>query len=271
MVRYPAVAGSFYASRPDALRKQVEACFMSPIGPGSLPVRGNAERSIVGAVVPHAGLQYSGPVAAHVYSALAREKMPRTFIIVGPNHRGVGSGVAVAGEDFQTPLGVMRLDKEIASKIRGVAEEDRAAHAYEHSLEVQLPFLQYIFPEATVVPIAMGFQDLETAKVLAQEIKKAADGKDVVILASSDMSHYIPPAVAKKQDMRLVDKVLALDPEGVEEVIHKHDISACGYGPIMTMLMACGGKRAELLRYATSGDVAPMDEVVGYAGIVVRK
>jgi AmmeMemoRadiSam system protein B len=233
-------------------------------------MHGDAERSIVGAVVPHAGLQYSGPVAAHVYSALAKEKMPRAFIIIGPNHRGVGSGVAVAGEDFQTPFGVMRLDKEIASRIRGVAEEDRAAHAYEHSLEVQLPFLQYIFPEAMVVPIAMGFQDLETAKELAKEIRKAVEGKDVAILASSDMSHYISPAAAKKQDSKLIEKVLALDAKGVEDVIQRYDISACGYGPIMTMLLSCGGKKAELLRYATSGDVAPMDEVVGYAGIVIR-
>lgn len=269
-MRHPAVAGQFYSSRPEALRKQVEACFLSPLGPGSLPQKGNAERSIVGAVVPHAGLQYSGPVAAHVYAALAKEKAPRTFIIIGPNHRGMGAGVAVAADDFQTPLGVMRLDKEIAVKISGVAEVDREAHVYEHSIEVQMPFLQYLFPEAMVVPVAMGFQDHETAKELAQEISKAAKGKDAIILASSDLSHYIPAAKAKVLDGKVIAKVLALDALGVEDVVRSHGISACGYGPIMAMLMGCGGTRAELLRYATSGDVAPMDEVVGYAGIIVR-
>jgi AmmeMemoRadiSam system protein B len=270
-MRHAAVAGQFYSSRPDALRKQIEACFLSPIGPGSLPEKGNAERSVVGAVVPHAGLQYSGPVAAHVYSALAKERAPRTFIIIGPNHRGMGAGVAVATDDFQTPMGVLRLDREMAAKISGVAEPDREAHAYEHSIEVQMPFIQYLFPEAMAVPVAMGFQDYETAKELAKEMVKAAKGKDVVILASSDMSHYIPAAKAKSLDRKVIDKVLALDAKGVEEVIRLHDISACGYGPIMTMLMSCGGTSAELLRYATSGDVTPMDEVVGYAGIVVRK
>ncbi len=270
-MRQAAVAGQFYSSRPEALRKQIEACFLSPLGPGSLPEKGSAERSIVGAVVPHAGLQYSGPVAAHVYSALAKEKAPRTFIIIGPNHRGLGAGVAVATDDFQTPLGVMRLDREIAAKISGVAEADSEAHAHEHSIEVQMPFLQYLFPEAMVVPVAMGFQDHETAKELALEITKATKGKDVVLLASSDMSHYISAAKAKVLDGKVIEKILALDAKGVEEVIRQHDISACGYGPIMTMLMSCGGTRAELLRYATSGDVAPMDDVVGYAGVVVRK
>ena len=144
MVRYPAVAGQFYAGKEASLRREVEACFNSPIGPGHLPKLESGPRNIVGAVVPHAGLAYSGPVAAHVYAALAKDGFPGTFVIVGPNHNGIGAGVATTEEDFETPFGVVSIDQDIVSKLKGVVENDPVSHRFEHSIEVQLPFLQYI-------------------------------------------------------------------------------------------------------------------------------
>ncbi|QLH74763.1 MAG: MEMO1 family protein [Methanomassiliicoccales archaeon] len=272
MVRRPAVAGQFYSSRAASLRAEVEGCFLSPIGPGMLPKLAlNGPRRIVGAMVPHAGLMYSGPVAAHVYNAIASDGFPETFVIIGPNHHGVGKGVAVSTEDFETPLGEVKVDRELVSRLRGVVEQDRVAHMYEHSIEVQLPFLQYIRPDIKLVAISMGYQDHETAKELASSIRRAAEGKDIIVLASSDMSHYVPPSTAKGMDSKVIERILALDAKGVYDAVNRLGVSMCGYGPAMAMLMASDGSKAELLKYATSGDVTPMQQVVGYAGIVVYR
>jgi len=271
-MRYPAVAGRFYASKEKALRHEIEQSFTSRIGPGDVPVLKQGERgSIVGGVVPHAGYMFSGPVAAHVYSAIAKEGFPETFVIIGPNHHGVGPGIAMSSEDFLTPLGTMETDKELAKKLRGFVDDDPSAHQYEHSVEVQVPFIQYFSPKAKFLPICMGFQDFETAKELGARLRKACEGRDVIVLASSDFSHYVPPKFAERQDMAVIDRILALDAKGVEATVRGKDVSMCGYGPVMTMLEAVGGRSAQLLKYANSGDVQPMSEVVGYAGIIVRR
>ncbi|MCE5295907.1 MAG: AmmeMemoRadiSam system protein B [Euryarchaeota archaeon] len=272
MVRRAAVAGQFYSSRASGLKAEVEGCFLSPIGPGALPkLAVNGERTIVGALVPHAGLMYSGPVAAHVYSALASDGFPGTFVIIGPNHHGVGRGVAVSTEDFETPFGTVEVDRDVLSRLKGIVEPDKAAHVYEHSIEVQLPFLQYIRPDIRIVAISMGYQDYETAKELASSIRKATEGTDVCILASSDMSHYIPAPIAKGLDSKVLDRVVALDAKGVQDAVLRNEVSMCGYGPAMAMIMASGGSKAKLLKYATSGDVIPMDQVVGYAGVAIYR
>jgi AmmeMemoRadiSam system protein B len=152
-----------------------------------------------------------------------------------------------------------------------VVEIDRAAHLYEHSLEVQLPFLQYLSPEVKVVPVVMGQQDIIMARETARVLREACKGKDVMFMASSDLSHYVSPEVAKKRDGLVLDRLLALDPEGVMEVVEANDISMCGPGPVATMLLACGGKKARLLHYGNSGDVRPMGDVVGYAAAVVER
>jgi AmmeMemoRadiSam system protein B len=270
-MRYPAVAGRFYSSKGKVLREEIEECFKSKIGPGEVPTLGKGRGSIVGAVVPHAGYMFSGPVAAHVFAAIAREGFPETFVILGPNHHGIGSGVAMTSEDFTTPLGVIETDKELAKKLRGWVDEDPSAHQNEHSIEVQVPFIQYFSQETRFLPICMAFQDFETAKELGTRLRKACEGRDVIVLASSDFSHYVPPSYAEKQDRAVIDKILALDPQGVESTVVAKDVSMCGYGPVMAMLEAVEGKSAQLLKYATSGDVHPMSEVVGYAGIVVRR
>ena len=179
--------------------------------------------------------------------------------------------MATTEEDFETPFGVVSIDREIVSKLRGVVDNDPVSHRFEHSIEVQLPFLQYIKRDIKFVPISMGFQDYETAVETAKAIKKAVTGHDVCVIASTDFSHYIPPEKARQLDTKVIDKILALDPKGMYNMVTSNDVSMCGYGPVMAMLLSCGGKQARLLKYANSGDVHPMETVVGYAGIIVSK
>jgi len=270
--RHPAVAGQFYPGSEKQARAEIENAFRSPLGPGEIPeVASDGERSIVGAVVPHAGWMFSGPVAAHVYAALARDGFPETFIIIGPSHHGIGTPVAMTTEDFDTPLGTATVDREIAGRLGWLVADDPVPHRYEHSIEVQLPFLQYLAGDVQFVPIAMAAQDYETAAEVANELRAAIGAKDVVIIASSDFSHYIPAEAARQQDRAVIDQILAMNAPAIYDTVVRRDVSMCGYGPVMAMMLACGGKRAELLKYATSGDVSPMREVVGYAGMVVRR
>jgi len=174
-------------------------------------------------------------------------------------------------DDFSTPLGLCKVDQDMAKSLRPFVEEDPFAHSQEHSVEVQLPFLQYFKPDLKILPITMLFQDYETARELGSRIAKASEGKRVIVIASSDFSHYVPPQEAKRKDTSVIEKILKLDAKGVETAVMSQDVSMCGYGPVMAMLEAVKGKDAELLKYATSGDVTPMSEVVGYAGIVVTR
>jgi AmmeMemoRadiSam system protein B len=177
----------------------------------------------------------------------------------------------VTSEDFQTPLGKMQIDHEIVDKMDGVVVDDPMAHRYEHSIEVQIPFIQYFSEETKIVPIAMAAQDFETAKEVAEELKRAIDGKDVVIIASTDFSHYIPAPEARRLDQTVIDKILALDVEGIYDTVIRKDVSMCGYGPVMVMMLACDAKRASLLKYGNSGDITPMRDVVGYASLVLTR
>ncbi|MEW5937078.1 MAG: AmmeMemoRadiSam system protein B [Candidatus Thermoplasmatota archaeon] len=267
--RSPAVAGQFYSGTREGLIRQVEECFRHRIGPGALPPKSpeDGER-LRGGVAPHAGLMYSGPVAAHLYWEIARTGTPETYVIIGPNHSGYGSAVALSTMDFSTPLGVMRRDVELCGVLanNGVTEDD-VAHGFEHSLEVQLPFIQYINPNARIVALCMGDQSHRAAVKLGERIRKAAEGRHMMIIASTDFSHYVPPEDAKRLDSMAVEAILSHDTKQLDDVVHHHHISMCGYGPVMAMLEAVQPKGSKLLRYATSGDIAPMREVVGYAAI----
>ncbi len=271
-MRYPAVAGQFYPGERKELQIMLSQLFIHPLGPGEVPsLSPDGPRKIIGGVVPHAGYIFSGPVAAHFYAALAKDGFPDTFIIIGPNHYGIGSGVAVTLEDFITPLGRVQIDRELAKEIaREMVDIDDYAHRYEHSIEVQLPFLQFFKREIKFVPISMLIQEYEIAIELGKIIKDAIEGKDVVVIASSDFSHYLPRQDAYRKDALAIEKILKGDKRGLYDVIAKHNITMCGYGPITAMLTATGGK-ATLLKYATSGDVQPMQDVVGYAAIKVEK
>jgi AmmeMemoRadiSam system protein B len=271
-MRRPSVAGQFYAADETALRGQIEKCFMDPLGPGKLPKLTKGNRSILGGVVPHAGYMYSGAVAANLYGRLAEDGFPKTFVILGPSHTGRGSGLAVATDDFQTPLGIVHVDRELANEVRrDIVDEDAEAHRYEHSIEVQLPFLQYFSNDFKLLPICMGFQDYDSAVSLGNTLKGAIKGKDVVVIASTDLSHYVPKEVAKKKDAMVLDAIRAMDAKSLFKAVKENNISMCGYGPVIATMTACSGGTATLLKYATSGDVSPMSEVVGYAAVVIGK
>src|SRR6267143_1226316 len=272
-MRYPAVAGQFYERDPGALRKQIEGCYRHVIGPGSKPaIAKDRPRTLKGMVVPHAGYVYSGPVAAHAYAALARDGPPQSFVILGPNHTGLGAMMALGAHDWETPLGVTTYDADLGARLlKGPVSDDIIAHRHEHSIEVQLPFLQDLFREVTFAPICMGLQELKYAVEIGEIVREAIKGKDVVVLASTDFSHYIPKAEAARRDRKAIDKILASDVKGFYRTIQEEDVSMCGYGPVIAMMTAVAPAKPEFLKYASSGDVAPMDDVVGYGAIVMRR
>lgn len=265
-MRQPAVAGQFYPLRPEYLEKELKRCFEG------LEVR---ERNVLGAVCPHAGYTYSGKVAAHAYAALPKAD---TYVLFGPNHTGYGSPVSVSTETWKTPLGPVESDLELARGFLGsIADLEELGHMYEHSIEVQLPFLQYRFGRGfKILPICMGMQDEETALEvgnLAADLVSRS-GKKAVFIASSDFTHYQPAELARETDLDVIDAVLEMDVPSMYARLRRRNASICGYGPIAAMLTASkklGGSRASLLKYANSGDVSgDKDAVVGYAAIIVE-
>lgn len=275
-VRKPAVAGSFYPASKDALLQMIESCFMHSYGPQKKPPTDNVDGKIIGMVCPHAGYMYSGPVAAHSYYAASSMDID-LVIMIGPNHYGIGSGVATMKEGvWETPLGLVNVDSNAAesvAKVSGIVDFDDAAHSEDHCLEVQLPMLQYIYKQFRILPIIMWMQDKETAvdvgKAVAEIIK---DGKNVLLIASSDFTHYEPNEEAHRKDNELIKTILELDVNKYYAVLRRLEVSACGYGAIASVMIAAktlGAKRGELLKYATSGDVAgKKDSVVGYGSIL---
>ncbi|WP_135613142.1 MEMO1 family protein [Methanococcoides sp. AM1] len=264
-MRQPAVAGQFYPLSPKTLKKEVSRCF------NSIEV---TPRDVIGAVVPHAGYVYSGSVAANVYASLPKAD---TYIFFGPNHTGYGSPVAMSQDTWKNPLGEIETDKDIGKLLAGtIIDMDEVAHRYEHSIEVQIPFLQHRFGnDFKILPICMGMQDEETAVEVGQEVARAAkeSGKKVVFIASSDMSHYVPAEHAERVDHYLIEAILDMDVPELYRRRYEENISACGYGPISAMLSAAkeyGAKSTELIKYATSGEVSGDPNVVGYAGIIVE-
>ncbi len=260
MIRYPAVAGTFYPSDPIELRKIVLSLLAK--------VPEYPERDYVGAIVPHAGYVYSGPIAAHAYKALSKVE-GKPVVIVGPNHTGEGLPVSIFPEgEWVTPIGSVPVDAELAAEIRErseIAEFDPTAHIFEHSIEVQLPFLQSIYPAFSFVPITMLDQSYDAAKDLAKAIPD-----NVLFIASSDFSHYVPADVGKSLDMPIVESILHLDARGILEGVEK-GASPCGYGPMMALVEWAKrvGAKAELLAFGSSGDVTgDYSSVVDYAAIV---
>jgi hypothetical protein len=283
MEREPAVAGQFYEHSEAELRKEIEDCFLNKkFGAGKLPVvseNKDAERKIIGLVVPHAGYMYSGPIAANSYFHLANDGKPETFIIIGPNHSGFGSSVSIMDEGvWKTPLGKISIDSEVAKRIIAsskIVKEDVAAHIYEHSIEVQLPFLQYVYKKFQFVPICMLDQSYEVCEDLGNSIAKSVESKNAVIVASSDFTHFETNESAHKQDKKALDAIKKMDAEKFLDVVARENISICGYGPIATMLVAVeklNAKSCEIIKYATSGDITENDaSVVGYAAVKVMK
>jgi AmmeMemoRadiSam system protein B len=275
-VRRPAVAGQFYEADPTRLRRSIEECFLHPLGPQKIPPAPKTDEEIVGLVSPHAGYIYSGPIAAHGYYYASSLSTPELVVILGPNHWGVGSGVAtVSGGIWRTPLGDLEVSAEDAKalvKVSGIVDFSEEAHRREHSIEVQLPFLQYIFDSKfKILPISMLFQDRETAVEVGHAIAEIVKGRRCLIIASSDLTHYESQKEAERKDAAFINATLSLDVVKLYSVIQRLDISACGYGPVAALMTAANDlslKKAELLKYATSGDVTgDKSSVVGYASI----
>ncbi len=277
MKRNPAVAGTFYEAEADTLKKRIEWCFHHKLGPGKIPEIGD-ERRLKAAIAPHAGYIYSGPVAAHTYQAIAADGFPETFIILCPNHTGMGSGISMMPEgEWITPLGSVKIDEELATELLEASEIidiDESAHLGEHSCEVHLPFLQYFNQDFKIVPICMWMQDLETAKEIGNAITDASKGKDVLIIASTDFTHYEPAEVAYKNDQKVLEAIISLDENRMYERIYQYNVSMCGYGPVAASIIAArglGATRGRLLKYATSGDITgDSSSVVGYASVILE-
>lgn len=267
MKRTPAVAGQFYYGTAAKLAQQVER-FITPHA---------KKENVIGAVSPHAGLIYSGSVAGGVYSTI---EFPDTFVLIGPNHTGLGAQVSLMDSgEWEIPTGIFAIDEKLAHRIAvnaPLVKRDASAHMFEHSLEVQLPFIAHFSKRARIVPLLMMTASVEECKAVGEGIAGAvqAAGYHIVIVASTDMSHYVPENVAQRKDRMAIDRILALDPEGLYETVVKERISMCGYLPATTMLFAAkalGAESARLIHYTTSAEVSgDYDHVVGYAGIVLR-
>jgi len=275
-IRKPAVSGMFYAGTARELEEQIEWCYKHKLGPGAIP-RVNSEglREIVAIVAPHAGYYYSGPVAAHAYKELADDGIFDTAVILGPNHTGYGYPVSLwVGADWNTPLGEVEINKELGQRLLGqVIKADETAHIHEHSIEVQLPWLQHLYKKVKIVPITMLAQDIETAQTVGKAIAQAGD--NLIIVASSDFTHYEPHSVAMEKDSSVIEAIVALDEEALYERCESLNCTMCGYGPIASAIVAAKAmkaKRASLLKYATSGDTSgDFSQVVGYGSIVIKR
>lgn len=268
LLRHPAVAGRFYPGDPDDLRAEAESYLSQAEG---------AKVRAIGCIAPHAGYIYSGHVAGAVF---AKVEIPALCVVMCPNHTGMGVPLSIMSEGaWETPLGDVPIDHSFAQALKKEfpeLEEDTAAHRAEHAAEVELPFLQLRQAQLRFVPLALGTGRLEALQKLGRALATVVRGwnEPVLIVASSDMNHYESDAVTRVKDHMAIERILTLDPRGLHEVVTQQKISMCGYGPAVAMLTAArelGAKSAELVKYATSGDVSgDRQMVVGYAGIVVR-
>jgi len=267
MIRRPAVAGAFYEERPDRLLSQI----------GEFIQEDQEKEAALAAVVPHAGFFYSGKVAGAVYSRLL---FPQTFVILGPNHSGLGAGASImAYGEWDMPLGSVQINSKLAQSILTASrtlKDDHMGHMREHSIEVQLPFLQYFRKDFDIVPISLYSHEFAVCQDVGSAIAEALkdDPGQVTLLASTDMSHYVPQEVAESKDKLAIDAILNLDPKGLHETVLKNRISMCGFAPTTAALVAAkklGATSATLVRYMTSGDITrDYRQVVGYAGLLIK-
>ncbi len=282
MIRQPAVAGAFYPRDADNLRQLIESCFLDDSGAGFIPELNNFEGTDypINVMVPHAGYQYSGAVASHGYCKLVQNGFPEVFIIISPNHTGFGTEISVFNEgEWITPLGSVEVDNQFADEIisqSDIASADYSAHIREHSIEVQLPFLQYFSSDFKIVPITMGTQNFVTSSDLSRSISEAGKklGKSYAVIASTDLSHFNNQEKANKVDSFVLEDIEEMNEFKLFEEVVQYNITMCGYGPVMTTISiskAANKNKAEILAYRTSGDVTgDFTSVVGYASGVFK-
>lgn len=268
MIREPIVAGRFYPDSPSILKSQIKGYLDKEV----------KKRDVIGAVSPHAGYMYSGPVAGAVLSGI---ELKDTFIILGPNHSGKGQPFSIMTEgSWRTPLGEVEIDSHLGKEILETSrhlKEDAIAHLYEHSIEVQIPFLQYLKTDVKIVPIILSPAPAAVYKEIGQGIAAAIKKlkAKTVIIASSDMTHYETQESASIKDRAAIDTILALKEDELINRIKEMHITMCGYAPAVALIAAAkelGASKTELIRYQTSGDVSrDFSSVVGYAGILISK
>ena len=274
MIRKPVVAGQFYENDPQKLTQSIANCFVHKFGPGKKPPSLESQK-IYGIICPHAGYMYSGAPAAHAYHAISSQNIDLA-VIIGPNHWGIGSDIAtMCNGKWKTPLGMIEIDSDASSHFLNLTEnvkDDFFSHTRDHSLEVQIPMLQTIFPEKLkILPIIMKQQGIETAKEIGSAIADIAKTRKLTIIGSSDFTHYEENAFAYEQDKALIEPILKLDVEEFYNILKERKVSACGYGAIASTIVACktlGATKGILLSYSTSGDITGIkDSVVGYGSI----
>jgi len=271
------------------LKKEIERCFLK--GPGSIPSINPEKKKLIGVVVPHAGYMFSGHIAAYSFHRIAEEGFADIFFILGPNHTGIGSGVSIyPSGKWRTPLGEISIEENLVKKIAGgIIDIDETAHRYEHSIEVQLPFLQYIGNDKffSIIPICMGMQDIETSREIGEKIADIIreESRRIIIIASSDLSHEgfmygrTPPdninvdKYVRERDQLAIKEIKDLNPDDLINTVYKYGLSMCGYGPVASLLYAAkklGATKAELLKYGTSYEISADDNAcVGYSAFAI--
>ena len=282
MLRKPAVSGLFYPDNPDNLIKVIEDCFLDESGVSKIPKLNTFSGNDypIHIMVPHAGYQYSGAIASHGYCNIVQNGFPEVFIILSPNHTGLGSEVSVFNEgEWITPLGSVEVDNEFADEIisiSDIATSDFSAHIREHSIEVQLPFLQYFSNDFKIVPVTMGSQTFTASSDLAKAIFEAGKklGKSYCVIASTDLSHFNNQEKANKVDGFVLEDIEEMNEFKLFEEVIQYNITMCGYGPVMTTISLSkmsGKNNCEILAYRTSGDVTgDFSSVVGYASGIFK-
>ena len=282
MLRKPAVAGAFYPNNPDRLKELIESCFLNDSGVGYIPELESFDDKEypINVMLPHAGYQYSGAIASHGYCEIVKNGFPEVFIIISPNHTGFGSEISVFNEgEWITPLGNVCVDEEFANAIiecSDIASADFSAHIHEHSIEVQLPFLQYFSTDFKIVPITMGTQTFVTSNDLSNAIFESAGNldKSYCVIASTDLSHFNNQEKANKVDGFVLEDIAEMNEFKLFEEVVQYNITMCGYAPVMAVMSLskrCGKNTSEILAYGTSGDVTgDLTSVVGYASGIFK-
>lgn len=278
MVRMPVVAGRFYEGKEELLRERLRNCFLGALGPEKLPEgEPGSTRALKAIIAPHAGYMYSGMTAAHSYLKIFEDGDPAHIVMLGPNHTGMGAKLAVCNEDWQTPLGVASFDSILGAAI--VEEDEYAtidciAHSNEHSLEVQVPFLQYTLGvDRSFVPICVSDQSYRVCESIGKTLAKLANEMDILVIASSDFTHFESAESAQKKDNQAMEFLEFLDPEGFLSFVQGHRISICGAGPIAAAMVFAkerGATQFSVLKYTNSGDIThDKSSVVAYVAATI--
>jgi len=278
MTRMPVVAGRFYEGKEDLLTKRIENCFLGKLGPGKLPEGDlGTSRNLKAVIAPHAGYVYSGMPAAHSYLNIFEDGRPDHIVVLGPNHTGMGARLAVCNDDWETPLGKAIFDTNLGGAIveeNELAVNDCIAHSNEHSIEVQVPFLQYIFgPDVSFIPICITDQSYSVCESIGLTLAKLAEKEDILVIASSDFTHFETAESAKMKDNQAMEYLEFMDPEGFLNFVQGHRVSICGAGPIAAAMVFAkerGAVQFNLLKYTTSGDISgDNNSVVAYVAATI--